>query len=69
MSLLDSNYDYNALYDGGGRNDLEADIMEAESIDDMLAMEKQREADYRRKMGFTEEDSDMSLTEAILGGY
>lgn len=67
MSLFDSNYDYNPLYAGGGRNDLETDIMEAESIDDMLAQEQQAEEEYRRLMGFTEEDTEIAHLDAFGG--
>lgn len=55
MGLLDSNYDFNPLYEGGGKNDLETDIMEAEWEDE----ERQMEKAYRRKMGFTEEDEEL----------
>lgn len=64
MGLFDSNYDYNPLYDGGGRNDLETDIMEAESIDQMLADEARIKSRERALMGFTDEDEDLA---ALLG--
>ena len=67
MSLFDSNYDYNPLYAGGGRNDLETDIMETESIDDMLAQQQQAEEEYRRIMGFTEEDAEIAHLDAFGG--
>ena len=55
MGLFESNYDYNTLYDGGGKNNLDTDIMEAEWEDCEREMEKQ----YRKKMGFTEEDEEL----------
>ena len=66
MSLFGSNYNYNPLYSKGGRNDLETDIMEAEAIDDMLAMEQKADEEYRQKMGFTEKDEELAVLKALM---
>lgn len=42
-SLFESDYDYNPLYAGGGVNDLDTDIMEAEWEDCEREMERQAE--------------------------
>lgn len=55
MGLFDSNRDFNTLYDKGGRNDWETDIMEAEWED----CEREMEQRFRKKMGFTDEDEEL----------